>query len=112
MSKRFKLLLTWNNAKWVEFNLIGKVHFWNLRDPPPYKNYLHFYISRHFQVETPKDKNVVKKKVEIRFLAILIVCFLLSTSHDNSAKFMCTPAPNASASHPVLVYWSSARSLQ
>lgn len=26
MSKRFKISLTWNNAKWVGFNLIGKVH--------------------------------------------------------------------------------------
>jgi hypothetical protein len=42
------------------------------------------------QVETPKDKNVVKLKVEIRFLAILIV-FILVQCNDKFCQVYVHP---------------------
>lgn len=42
------------------------------------------------QVETPKDKNVVKLKVEIRFLAILTV-FILVQCNDKFCQVYVHP---------------------
>jgi hypothetical protein len=42
------------------------------------------------QVETPKDKNVVKLKVEIRFLAIIIV-FILVQCNDKFCQVYVHP---------------------